>query len=40
MAPGQLSPLPIALAATASLARLTFATRATHRCLAIRAALA
>jgi hypothetical protein len=31
---------PIALAAAASLARLTLATRAAHRCLAIRSALA
>jgi hypothetical protein len=38
-APGKLSPLPTALAAAASLARLTLATRAAHRCLAIRAAL-
>jgi hypothetical protein len=38
-APGKLSPLPIALAATASLARLTLATRAAYRCLASRAAL-
>jgi hypothetical protein len=40
VAPAQLPALPIALAATASLARLTLATRAVHRCLAIRAALA
>jgi hypothetical protein len=40
IAPWRLSPLPIALAAAASLARLTLATRAAHRCLAIRAALA
>jgi hypothetical protein len=38
-APGKLSPLPIALAAAASLARLTLATRAAYRCLTIRAAL-
>ena len=40
IAPGKLSPLPIALAAAASLARLTLATRAAHQCLAIRSALA
>jgi hypothetical protein len=39
LAPGKLAPLPIALAATTSLARLTFATRAAHRCLAVRATL-
>ena len=36
-APGKLSPLPVALAAAASLTRLTLATRAAHRSLAIRA---
>jgi hypothetical protein len=40
IAPGKLSALPIALAAAASLARLTLATRAAHRCLGIRSALA
>jgi hypothetical protein len=40
IAPGKLAPLPIALAAAASLARLTLATRAARRCLAIRATLA
>ena len=40
IAAGKLSPLPIALAAAASLARLTLATRAAHRCLGIRSALA
>jgi hypothetical protein len=40
LAPGKLAPLPIALAAAASLARLTLATRAARRCLAIRATLA
>jgi hypothetical protein len=39
IAPGQLSTLPIALAAAASCIRLTLATRAAHRCLATRAAL-
>jgi hypothetical protein len=39
-APGRLSPLPVALAAAASLTRLTLATRAAHRSLVIRAALA
>jgi hypothetical protein len=39
LAPGKLAPLPITLAAAASLARLTLATRAAHRCLAIRATL-
>jgi hypothetical protein len=39
LAPGKLAPLPIALAAAASLARLTLATRAAHRCLALRATL-
>jgi hypothetical protein len=39
LAPGKLAPLPIALAAAASLARLTLAARAAHRCLAIRATL-
>ena len=38
-APGKLSPLPIALATTASCARLTLATRAAHRCLATRTGL-
>ena len=37
--PGQLAPLPVALAAVASLTRLPLAVRAAHRCLAIRAAL-
>jgi hypothetical protein len=39
LVPGQLATIPIALAATASCARLTLATRAARRCLAIRAAL-
>jgi hypothetical protein len=39
-APGKLSPLPVALAAMASLVRLTLAARATRRCLATRATLA
>jgi hypothetical protein len=39
IAPGTLAPLPVAAAAAASLARLGLATRAAHRCLAIRAAL-
>ena len=39
IAPGQLSALPIALAAAASCVRLILATRAAHRCLATRAAL-
>jgi hypothetical protein len=39
VAPGTLAPLPIALAAAASLARLTLATRAARQCLATRATL-
>jgi hypothetical protein len=39
MAPGRLSPVLAAAAATASLARLTLAGRAARRCLAIRASL-
>ena len=39
LAPGKLAPLPIALAAAASLARLTLATRAARQCLATRATL-
>jgi hypothetical protein len=39
LAPGQLATIPIALAAAASCARLTLATRAARRCLAIRAVL-
>jgi hypothetical protein len=39
LAPGQLATVPIALAAAASCARLTLATRAARRCLATRAAL-
>jgi hypothetical protein len=39
LAPGQLATIPIALAAAASCARLTLATRAARRCLATRAAL-
>jgi hypothetical protein len=39
LAPGQLATIPIALAAAASCARLTLATRAARRCLAARAAL-
>jgi hypothetical protein len=38
-AAGHLSPGPAAAAATASIARLTFARRAARRCLAIRAGL-
>ncbi len=38
-AAGKLAPLPVALAAAASLTRLALASRAAHRCLAIRAAL-
>jgi hypothetical protein len=38
-APGKLSPLPAAVAAAASLARLLFARRAARRCLATRASL-
>jgi hypothetical protein len=38
-APGRLSPLPAAVAAAASLARLLFARRAARRCLTIRASL-
>jgi hypothetical protein len=40
LAPEKLAPLPVALAAAASLARLTLATRAARRLLACRAALA
>jgi hypothetical protein len=39
LAPGRLAPLPVALAAAASLTRLTLAARAARRCLAIRATL-
>jgi hypothetical protein len=39
LSPGKLAPLPIALAAAASLTRLTLAARAARRCLAIRATL-
>ena len=39
MAPGRLSPVLAAAAATASLARLTLAGRAARRCLAVRASL-
>ena len=38
-APGTLAPAPVAVAATASLIRLTLARRAGRRCLAARAAL-
>ena len=38
-APGTLAPVPVALAATASLIRLILARRAGRRCLAVRAAL-
>ncbi|HEV3170792.1 MAG TPA: permease prefix domain 1-containing protein [Actinocrinis sp.] len=40
LAPGRLSPLPVAAAAVASLVRLLLASRAAHRCLALRASLA
>jgi hypothetical protein len=39
LAPGKLAPLPIALAAAASLTRLTLAARGARQCLAIRATL-
>lgn len=39
-APGTLDPLPIVIAAAASLIRLVMARRAAHKCLAVRAALA
>jgi hypothetical protein len=39
VAPGTLAPAPVAIAATASLIRLTLARRAGRRCLAARAAL-
>jgi hypothetical protein len=38
-APGSLAPVPVALAAAASLTRLTFAPRAARRCLTVRATL-
>jgi hypothetical protein len=38
-APGTLAPLPVAVAAAASLTRLIFARRAARKCLAIRASL-
>jgi hypothetical protein len=39
VAPGALAPVPVAAAAIASMARLAFARRAAHGCLAARAAL-
>ncbi|MGH3291465.1 MAG: hypothetical protein ACRDP7_06640, partial [Trebonia sp.] len=38
-APGTLSPVPVAAAATASLTRLALARHAARRCLTVRAAL-